>query len=333
MGDLLELEIHDPLESKFVGALLGCGIGDALGQPFEGRTRKTIETICGGDSSKFFRGRYTDDTQLTLAMAEGLIRGKGYKPEVMVERFIEWLDEPPIGPGMACLNSIYGLSQGVPWTQSGYDSGANGSAMRISPVGLFFRNDIPTMIRITDETTKMTHTQEPATAAAIVVTRAVSYLTFHEEIDSEDFLDVVSKALQKPEHDEFKDHLLSLSSYLKKPHKEALKEIGILGVRPQYLPRNLHKEGIIHPYACSTVLGALYCFLLTPNDYYGSVNEAVLSGGDTDTSSAICGAISGAFNGIHALPKSLMYRLIDHERIFKIGRELFQVYSETNPSS
>jgi len=328
----LEFEIHDRIEEKFVGTILGCGMGDALGQPFEGRSRNSIERLCGDDTSKFYRGRYTDDTQLTIAMAEALIEGKGYQPSVLVKRFIQWLDEPPIGPGMACLNAIYNLARGVPWTKSGYDSGANGSAMRISPIGLFYCHDVSELIRIADETTKITHTQEAAAAAAIVVARAVAYLAVNEEVVLDDFIEVLCNALQKPEHEEFKNHIGMLDSFLKQSPKKALKKLGILGVRPEYLPKKLPENGIIHPYACTTVLAALYCFLRTPHDYFESVNEVILAGGDTDTTGAICGAISGAFNGIHKLPKSLMYRLINHEHIFSIGRKLFAVYSEMNPA-
>ena len=329
----MEFEIHDSLEARFIGTLLGCGIGDALGRSFEGRTREAIEKLCEGDSSRLYQGRYTDDTQLTLKMAKAFIEAGGYEPAILVKHFIAWLEEPPIGPGMACLNAIYNLSRGIPWTHSGYDSGANGSAMRISPVGLFYRSNIPEMIRIVDETTKITHKQEPATAAALVIARAVAYLTRQEELVLDDFLSKIVAVLQKTEHEKFRAHLNSLDSFLDKPHKEALKELGIMGVSPEYMPKSLPRfVSFIHPYACSTVLAALYCFLRHPNDFFESVNEVIVAGGDTDTTGAICGAMSGAFNGVHKIPKSLIYRLIDYEQIFKTGRDLFRVYKEKYPS-
>ncbi len=40
-----------------------------------------------------------------------------------------------------------------------------------------------------------------------------------------------------------------------------------------------------------------------PSDFQGGMISLVNSGGDTDTKAAMFGAISGAFNGIEAIPK------------------------------
>ena len=98
-------------KKKFIGCIVGTGVGDALGEPVEGCTRIYIENY-NVDIPKLYLGRYTDDTQLTIAIAESLIRAKGYDPNVLSKRFIEWLDEPPIGPGRGCLTSIHGLKNG-----------------------------------------------------------------------------------------------------------------------------------------------------------------------------------------------------------------------------
>src|SRR5690554_4129614 len=72
------MTIH--LRNRFLGCLLGGAIGDALGAPVEFMSRADIlrtfgsEGIVGYASAYGGIGRITDDTQMTLFTAEGLIR-------------------------------------------------------------------------------------------------------------------------------------------------------------------------------------------------------------------------------------------------------------------
>jgi len=52
-----------------------------------------------------------------------------------------------------------------------------------------------------------------------------------------------------------------------------------------------------------TVPAALYCFLRSPGSFRDTVCLAASAGGDTDTIAAIAGALSGALNGVEAIPK------------------------------
>ncbi|NVM03816.1 MAG: ADP-ribosylglycohydrolase family protein [Candidatus Helarchaeota archaeon] len=312
-------------KKKFIGCIVGTGVGDALGEPVEGCTRIYIENY-NVDIPKLYLGRYTDDTQLTIAIAESLIRAKGYDPNVLSKRFIEWLDEPPIGPGRGCLTSIHRLRNGVHWSESGSDSGANGCAMRISPIGLFFHNDIEMLIKAAKESSLITHRHWAAICSGIVVARAVAYLVNHEVLDIDDMLNTVADLINQKEYKEFHDNLLKLKKYLELPYKEALMELGLIGVQPPFFDQRMVGIGIIHPYAMSTVLSALYCFLKTPKDFKKSVIEAITGGGDTDTVGAICGTFSGTWNGIDNIPQIWVEGLIDSEKIISIGDKLWETY-------
>ena len=182
------------LESKFYGCLVGCGVGDALGQPFEGKFGIYLQNI--SDITTAYRGIYTDDTQLTLAIAESLINSNGFSPEDLGRRFIKWLDEPPIGPGYTCLTAAYHLKDGKSWKESGINSGANGAVMRISPIGLFFRDDLVKLIEVAKKSSMITHTHVGAYSAAIVIARAIAYLTNNEEIIIDDFLDSLINSIR-----------------------------------------------------------------------------------------------------------------------------------------
>ena len=65
--------IEKVLKSKFLGALVGTGIGDALGAPFEGRHQVKLEEIEAiADRREVLT--YTDDTHMMIGVAESLIR-------------------------------------------------------------------------------------------------------------------------------------------------------------------------------------------------------------------------------------------------------------------
>jgi len=74
------------LRDKFKGAVLGCFLGDAFGSGFEGmdpdRARFHI-----GNLSKTFTRSYTNDTDMTLALAESLIQCGKIDPEDIAKQF------------------------------------------------------------------------------------------------------------------------------------------------------------------------------------------------------------------------------------------------------
>jgi ADP-ribosylglycohydrolase len=325
------------LRSKFEGTLVGTGIGDALGRPFEGWSRLQIESEVGcitdllPDSFSGYgypAGQYTDDTQLTIAVAESLIRKNGFDPNDLIDRFIEWLSEPPIGPGYGCVVSIQKLKRGESWETAASDSGGNGTAMRVAPIGLFYHDDIPKLIEVARMSSLITHNHWAATASAIVVARSVAYLIWCKTLDLNDFLQELAVAVDKPEYLDFSEKILQLKEFLKMDPKEALIELGGMGVEPPWPNPAESREGFISGYAMATTLSSLYCFLLSPTDFRKSVIESVMSGGDTDSCGAITGAISGSYNGIESIPANWIKKLVKNDYIRQLGTKLFEIINK-----
>ena len=106
-----------PLPDLLTGCLLGGAIGDALGAPVEGLGLDQIRERYGGDGlTDYAEGSYgigavTDETQLTLRVAEALVRASirerskgigGAAPGIVQMLCLEWLstqgvDMPPQG--------------------------------------------------------------------------------------------------------------------------------------------------------------------------------------------------------------------------------------------
>jgi ADP-ribosylglycohydrolase len=100
--------------------MLGAIAGDVIGSVHEGAGTKTTDFPLFDEYCRF-----TDDTVLTCAVAEKLLRGGDY-----VDLFHEYVREYP--------TAGYGGTF-VRWVSAGkrepYNSWGNGSAMRVSPVG------------------------------------------------------------------------------------------------------------------------------------------------------------------------------------------------------
>jgi len=65
------------LELKFLGCLVGTAVGDALGAGWEGRGMFRSEDIVSL-AERAEQLIYTDDTHMTIGIAESLIESKGF---------------------------------------------------------------------------------------------------------------------------------------------------------------------------------------------------------------------------------------------------------------
>jgi ADP-ribosylglycohydrolase len=115
------------LRSKFRGTLLGVAVGDALGAPFEG-----APTIAQTDLARLVQDpgplRYTDDTHLTLGLAQSLIDRPWFDGAHLAQTFAHnFAAEPWRGHGAGPPQIFRLIEQGVPWQEAG-------SACSISPV-------------------------------------------------------------------------------------------------------------------------------------------------------------------------------------------------------
>ena len=70
----------------------------------------------------------------------------------------------------------------------------------------------------------------------------------------------------------------------------------------------------ISPFVTSSVIWSLYSFLRSPKSFWETICTAIAVGGDVDTTAAMAGAISGALNGLSAVPAPLAERLNDQRR-------------------
>src|SRR5262245_39723339 len=121
---------------RLAGVILGTAVGDALGLPLEGISRRRAARMFPGPLRHRFlpgRGMCSDDTEHTCMTAQAILRSGG-DVEVfrrsLAWRLRGWLLGIPAGIGLATLRSILKLWIGVSPQRSGVWSAGNGPAMR-----------------------------------------------------------------------------------------------------------------------------------------------------------------------------------------------------------
>jgi ADP-ribosylglycohydrolase len=285
--------------------MLGLALGDALGRPLEFLSLDEIRGRYGetalADPDEPLRS--TDDTSMTVAVAEALVAAGADEPDALmsavVERFVRWRNEvkPEDSPGNTCLEATARLEAGVPWTESGvsWSKGA-GAVMRTAPVGFFYAG-YPVLLR---EVTRMiaatTHGHPTAWAAANVVSVCVKEAL--DETDPAFWIDRSIQFLSGTSCGEVIDALRRIpDAVTARTDEEAMASLG---------------EGWIAEEAVAMALAAV---LRHRDDFGQAVRCAVRHGGDSDTVGCVTGALMGARLGERDLPEKLLERLEGADRL------------------
>jgi len=293
------------------GMLYGLALGDALGWPAEPLSLGQIREIYGSQGIQELPepALFTDDTQMTLAMAEALIEAGDRDLEGLMvsvsRRFVEWLHNPESyrAPGASCLYGASQLARGVPWREAGkLDSKGCGAAMRVAPIGYLYQHDLPRLREVAAATALATHRHPAAEIGAV----AGAYL--------------VKLALDRLPPADFLPRLKGETLGLVADFDQALRRLeqGLKMSDPEAAMSHIG-EGWV---AEEAVLVALYCFVKHPRDYLAAIRLAANTSGDSDSLASITGGISGAYLGEQALPPAWVKRLEKTMYLGEVARRL-----------
>lgn len=135
---------RERLLARARGAMLGLAIGDALGATVEFMTPREIgaqygvhDRIRGGGWLRLAAGAVTDDTTMTLALAEACLEARGAPAaEACARAFDGWMRSKPVDIGNTVRRGIVRWRlTGSPEAPPSSDAG-NGATMRCLPVAL-----------------------------------------------------------------------------------------------------------------------------------------------------------------------------------------------------
>ena len=278
--------------------LYGLAIGDALGRPTEFMSLHRIKSTYGEDGIIDLTdpALFTDDTQMSVAIAEALVKAGENDLETIMQavkdEFVKWYHSPENtrAPGRTCLTGVANMEKGIHWSKSGIeDSKGCGSAMRSAPVGYLYQNNPARLKQVARAIGICTHGHPAADAACI----GAAYL-IKLALDSIPPENMIPELLSFTEgiSGEWDDAILKVEQCLDWENEE--KALSFLG------------EGWVGEEAVA--LG-LYCFLKYPNSYEKVVIRGTNTNGDSDSIACIGGSISGAYLGVEAISDGWIIRI------------------------
>lgn len=238
--------------------MLGAITGDIIGSRFEFNGVKSTEF------DLFGRGcRYTDDSAMTMAVAEWLLDDPDHTHEVLEQKMVKYGElDPNAGFGGKFYDWLFNPKKLWPdGIRRPYNSWGNGSAMRVSPVGWFF-DTLEETEHVAGISSCITHDHlegvkgAQATAAAIFMAR---------------------KGAGKAE---IKDYIANRFDYDLDRTVEQ--------IRPTYE----------FEVSCQKSVPEAVIAFLDSNDYESAIRLAISLGGDADTQACIAGGIAEAFYGM-----------------------------------
>lgn len=286
------------MRDRFRGCLLGLAVGDGLGGRFEAQTPDWIAKRYPSPQSLVDRPptdllSYTDDTQMTIGVAETLVAHGRIEEGPLCQAFVGNYVASR-GYGFGARRVLEAMEDGSDYkavAESHYPGGSfgNGAAMRVAPVGLFFKDNLEMVWDQARLSALPTHLHPLGIEGAQLLAVAVALLARQQPFQQAAFLNELQMRCQTVE---FRAKIERLST-LHSPE-----ELALLG------------NGIA---ALESVATAIGCFLLAPDCYVTTVGRAVLLGGDTDTIACMAGALSGAYLGHRAIPSQWLDILEDHE--------------------
>ncbi len=320
-------------QESFHGCLLGGAVGDALGASVEFMSHREILKRFGPEGISEYApvygglGKITDDTQMTLFTAEGLLRAwvrqclKGITTYsgVTAHAYLRWLqtqgeqprndimfgnEEPGWlfqqkelhsrrAPGNTCLAALRSMpALGDPAKN---DSKGCGGVMRVAPVGLFgwslgMQEKPDEVFKLGTELAALTHGHPTGALTGGVL--AVLVLSL---VEGASLPDALTKAkgllLREAQHQETLRAIEAAEAL-------ALSYQGDTGLSHAEAIAQLGQGWI----AEEALAISIYCALVA-RDFRQGVILAVNHDGDSDSTGSITGNILGALHGVQAIPE------------------------------
>jgi ADP-ribosylglycohydrolase len=289
--------------------LVGQGVADALGMPFE--TRKPDDpflvnwdgTYQASEYHQLRPGQWTDDTMMAKIVMESLYICGGFYPRDIAQRYQHWYLAGPLrGMGTTTKKAMQNLRAGMSWNESGVvGAEGNGTAMRAAPFGAFYQEDPLTAAQFSRMEANITHKSLEAEEGSAAVAVAVSLLWTGAEPQ-----DIVTKTIEYLRESKVKLALSRLAFYQKTNDVSAIEALKLFGTKAHVV---------------QTVPSAFAAFVLT-SSYEEAVLTSIRSGGDTDTTAAIAGALAGTYYGFKSIPKKYREGLEDWEHLRRIESKI-----------
>lgn len=347
----IDMKASRSVKSKVLGSLLGGAVGDALGGPVEFMRIEEIHRRFGPAGVVGYpesEGAFTDDTQMTLWTAEGLVRARQRQHQLGLETwdpmptinnsYLRWLltqwsggvsagedvDGRPLfsgwligetdlwvrmAPGNTCLSALIAGGGGTRHDPMN-DSKGCGGVMRAAPAGLIPIDD-GAAYQLGCDLAALTHGHPAGYVAAGALALILSRIREGDSLESS-----VDRAIVAIEGDEVRGRvcadLLRLANGLARSEPPSYRVVERIGA------------GWVAEEALAI---SVYCALVA-EDFRKGVLLAVNHGGDSDSTGSIAGQVLGAMLGVDGIPAEWLDGLRLRSVVERVSGDLYDAFYE-----
>jgi len=281
------------------GALIGLGVGDALGAAVEFKSPGSFAPVSGyrdGGPHRLEAGEWTDDTSMALALADSIATA-GWDLNDQADRYVQWWKTGKYSVNGRCfdigittsdaLSNYVAEKNALTSGDRSDEASGNGSIMRLAPVPIrythLYPNKVDELSRLAEESSLPTHASDHCISACRYLATVLAALMCGEErgkVLSPDWKPLKQLNAIKPLHPLIQE--IAQGSFRRK-QPPAIKGSG---------------------WVVKSLEASLWAFH-DAESFDEAVLKAVNLGDDADTTGAICGQLAGAYWGESGIPQSL----------------------------
>jgi ADP-ribosyl-[dinitrogen reductase] hydrolase len=292
------LDAARSLRDRFLGALVGLAVGDALAAATQYRTPGTFAAVgdlLGGGPFDLPRGAWSDDTSMALCLAESLLETNGFDPRDQVERYRKWQQQGHLSATGQCLGITAGTAKALAqaqWRRQLFSGSHDPTQLdpevlsRVAPAVMFYFAQPADALTFASEASRTT-CQAPGCVEACKVLAACLYGALSGKAKS---------AVVTPD-----PALLDVGALRS---GVAAVAAGVPG------PTDSAQAGNV----VEVLQAVLWAFRTTDNFRDGALKCANL-GANSDVAAAVYGQLAGAHYGVGAIPATWRTSLIQKDLI------------------
>lgn len=278
--DPATMEMARQLRERFVGALFGLAVGDAVAAATQFRRPGSFTPVgdmIGGGPFDLPRGAWSDDTAMALCLADSLLECDGFDPRDQMQRYALWQQEGYLTSTGQCVGITASTARALAiskWRRMVFPGSHDPEQLdpeplsRVVSVALFYFASLETTLQQAADSSRTT-CQAPAVVDAC-------------------------RRLGR-----------AMNAALSGQPKER-----ILAEAPATTATSAQSNGT----AASALAAAFWAFSTTDN-FRDAVLRAANVGGNSDVVAAVCGQLAGAHYGMSAIPPAWRNGLMEKELI------------------
>ena len=297
--------------------LAGIAIGDAFGRYYENKTRSEILEVARFDRYLQEEVRYSDDTQMSLAVAELMVSPLPFTAEALASNFIyAWKRDRRRGYSTRTQKVLEESHTGAEFLElyrreDPASIRSNGSAMRALPLGLL--PHVGSVLATSLINSEITHAHPEAVKASICVSLLAHYFYYR---------------LGPP--DVAVEYVLEMTSRICPDAGDYLWKVAALTDTDYSVLLDVHAERGLPCDALMTLGVVLHIARRWFDDPFEALRQSILVGGDVDS---VASLVLGAVLMLHPLESLPPFLLEDLENlnygrnyILELGGKLSKIY-------